>query len=335
MMTNNTNNTNTNNINNTYLQEEKIMVTLSVDELNRIHYNPRNKLIKRKIIEKILAKGGITIGDKNSVSSIKRSLWKSIPLNNWQMVFNHKSYCLKDLKTTLDSVMVEKLHEIMVRNEDLPVDGILPFQESSNEQLEYVGDAFLQSIVGYYLYRRFPNQNEGFLSNIRSRIVRNETLSKLTDYLKLNEWLLMSAQAEIVLEGRSKDKTKANIFESFIGTLYNSLSETIYNYKITETFVINIIENALDITEFIQHDNNYIHQLMQLYQKNYGGITPEYDTLNEDGTINKKIFTMCVYDPNGRVGGKVIGVGKGGSKKEGKQNAAKIALECMLTLHSK
>lgn len=319
--------------NSSFCQEEKVMVTLSVEELNRIHYNPKNKLIKRKTIEKILAKGGITIGNENSSTSIKRSLWKSIPLNNWQMVFNHKSYCLKDLKTTLDTVMIEKLHEIMINDKDLPKDGILPFQESSNEQLEYVGDAFLQSIVGYYLYRRFPNQNEGFLSNIRSRIVRNETLSKVTDYLKLNDWLLMSTQAEVALEARSKDKTKANIFESFIGTLYNSLSSTVYNYKITETFVINIIENALDITEFIRHDNNYIHRLMQLYQKNYNGITPEYDTLNEDGTINKKLFTMCVYDPSGRNGGKVIGVGKGGSKKEGKQNAAKIALEHMIKLH--
>ena len=95
-------------------------------------------------------------------------------------------------------------------------DDCLPLKTKSNERLEYLGDGVLECITKYYLYRRFPKENEGFLTEKKIALVKNESIGKMIYEMGLNKWYIMSANAE-------EKKTRTNLkklgcfFEAFLG----------------------------------------------------------------------------------------------------------------------
>ena len=273
-------------------------------------YNENNFYINKEIIQSILKKGNINREITN--------------LDIWQQAFIHKSYCINnDFKKnekffgSIDSINIEENKHI------------LPLQNDSNEVLEWLGDGILQSVVAIYLYKRFQTQREGFLTKIRSKLVKTESLAKLALHLNFDKYLMVSKHIEIICNGRKNSRILEDSFEAFIGAMmrdFGSKNEA-EGFNICNTFIINIIEQKIDITELIMVDDNFKDQLMRYYQKKYSGKFPIYEqktlitSVNENGITNKR-FHMFVRN-NDNV---IIGEGIARSKKEAEQKAAKAAL---------
>lgn len=273
-------------------------------------YNENNFYITKEIIKSILNKCNINEEVNN--------------LNIWQQAFVHKSYCKNN-----DFVKNEKYYgcidSININNNN----NIIPLQNDSNEVLEWLGDGIIQSVVAIYLHKRFNTQREGFLTKIRSKLVKTDTLSKLALSLDFDKYLIISKHIEIICNGRKNARILEDCFEAFIGAMmkiYGNKNES-YGFNICNTFIINIIEKNIDFTEIIMVDDNFKDQLMRLYQKKYNGKYPIYEqktlitTTNENGLVNKK-FHMFVRD----IENNIIGEGIARSKREAEQKAAKSAL---------
>jgi ribonuclease-3 len=273
-------------------------------------YNENNFYITREIIQSILQKGNIN-QEVNDLSI-------------WQQAFVHKSYCKNnDFKKnekffgSIDSMNIDD-HK-----------NILPLQNDSNEVLEWLGDGIIQSVAAIYLYKRFKTQREGFLTKIRSKLVKTESLSKLALYLGFDKYLIISKHIEIICNGRKNSRILEDCFEAFIGAMMNvfGAKNEAHGFDICNIFIVNIIEQKIDITELIINDDNFKDQLMRFYQKKYNGKFPIYEqktlitTTSDNGIVNKK-FHMFVRDNDNNI----IGDGIARSKKEAEQKAAKAAL---------
>jgi len=211
--------------------------------------------------------------------------------------------------------------------------GCLPLQDMSYERLEYLGDSILGMIVANYLYCRFPDQNEGFLSKIRTKIVNGKMLGYLSDKIGLPKFAIISKQVE-ESGGRKNYKIMEDIFEAFIGALFidfqsetenvnniNLVSKSGEGYFIVETWLIHIIENYIDFCELIRIKNNYKDMLVS-HMQNYLQDTPQFKEINVISKDNVRVFTYCVKDRNGTI----ISTSKGSNKKEAENNSAKEAL---------
>ena len=243
-----------------------------------------------------------------------------------QQAFIHKSYC-KNNDFKKNEKFFGNIDAININDEKYK--DIMPLQDDSNEVLEWLGDGIIQSISAIYLFKRYNKQREGFLTKIRSKLVKTETLAKLALSLNFDKYLIVSKHIEIICNGRKNARILEDSFEAFIGaifTYFGSKNES-DGFNICKTFIINIIEQNIDITDLIMNDDNYKDQLMRYYQKTYGGKFPKYEqktiitSLNEHGISNKK-FHMIVRD-NDNV---IIGEGIAKSKKEAEQKAAKAGL---------
>ena len=180
----------------------------------------------------------------------------------------------------------------------------------SNERLEFLGDAILGSIVAEYLFKKFPFKDEGFLTDIRSRIVSRSSLNNLSRKLGLNQ--LIETQKE-------KNKTITSIpgdaLEAFIGAIYLDRG-----YKLTREIIIDKIINChIDIDELISTEVNFKSKLIEWGQKHKK--TVNFNLVEEKDYNGKfKIYTIDVA-----VGEDVLGIGKNYSIKAAEQDAAKIA----------
>ncbi len=273
-------------------------------------YNENNFYITKEIIENILRSFNIN---------------KEITdLELWQKAFVHESYC-----ESSDFIKNEKYYGKLEGT--LPND-IMPLQKESSQALEWLGDGIIQSVVAIYLFKRFhvqSAQQEGFLTKIRSKLVKTEALGKLALGLNFDKYILVSKHIEIVCNGRKNSRMLEDCFEAFIGAMMCDFgrSSDRDGFDVCNTFIVNLIEQKIDITDLIMNDDNYKDQLMRYYQKNFNGAFPKYEqksliqTTNENGIVNRN-FHMIVRDENNAI----IGEGIARSKKEAEQKAAKSAL---------
>ena len=184
----------------------------------------------------------------------------------------------------------------------------------NNELLEFLGDAMLGSIVAEYLFKKYPNQPEGFLTELRSRIVRRETLNNVALRMGLNK-LVQYNQND---RGLSRSHIFGNALEALIGAVYLDKG-----FSRTRTFILNqIIKPYIDLQHMESTDTNYKNQLLSWAQKI--GHTLSFDTLEERTEGSRKIFSVGIT-----LNGKVVAVGNGYNKKEAGQVAAQKALEVL------
>jgi len=273
-------------------------------------YNENNFYISKEIIQSILQRGNINKEINN--------------IDLWQQAFIHKSYC-KNNDFKKNEKFFGRIDGFNVTNNN----NILPLQDDSNEVLEWLGDGIIQSVVAIYLFKRFKTQREGFLTKIRSKLVKTESLEKLALHLNFDKYLVLSKHVEIICNGRKNARILEDCFEAFIGAMMCDFGSTneVDGFNICNTFIINVIEQKIDITDLIINDDNFKDQLMRYYQKMFNGIFPKYEqktiilSVNDNGISNKK-FHMFVRDNEN----KIIGEGIARSKKEAEQKAAKSAL---------
>lgn len=275
-------------------------------------YNKNNTLITPEAIQKFLAKGGIKRKPNN--------------MELWQKAFIHKSYCRNRKKNYMFDKLLNKSPTGSEGDGSEEIDfdpaQAIPLYDDSNERLEWLGDGIIQSITAQYLSKRYPDQDEGFLTKTRSKLVKTETLCKLAKCLGLDQYVLMSRDVEKHFNGRNNSRILEDTFEAFVGVLSQDFGEDI-GYKLCKKFVITVMEYYIDMPELIHRDTNYKDRLMRYYQKEFKGKYPIYNLTSMEGPPNNRTYTMYVTSPSGVK----VGEGTGKSKKEAEQNSAKQALQ--------
>lgn len=273
-------------------------------------WNETNRLITKEVIKKILKKGGIRVSDIRN-------------LDVFQEAFIHESYCTKT-----DFVKYEKYNGRL--EGDVP-EGIIPLQEKTGERLEWLGDGILQSVMANYLFKRYEDQQEGFLTKLRSKLVKTDTLAKLSRYLGLQEWIIMSKQKEIIGNGRNDERVLEDAFEALIGAISLEFGneDEMEGIKICRNFILRLYENNIDFAELIKKEDNYKDQLMQYYHRIYKDTKylPVYEVKQIDMVENDKGLLVRKYIIVVRnQEGDVVGEGCSLVKKMAEVNAAKAAL---------
>jgi len=190
------------------------------------------------------------------------------------------------------------------------------FHLPHNERLEFLGDAVLELIVTEYLYTKYPEKNEGELTNWRAALVNAKILSDLARELGFNDFLLLS-KGEEKETGRGRQYILANTFEALIGSIYLD-----QGYEVTKGFVEkNLIERKLpEIIEkglFKDPKTRFQEEAQERVK-----ITPTYKVLEEWGPDHAKHFLVGVF-----LGEELVAKGEGPSKQEAEQDAAENALK--------
>lgn len=261
-------------------QNKEIQDIINPEELIFNPYNSLNKEITLNEVQYILKKYGISAKPHN--------------LKLYQRAFVHVSYTKRPKSEN------DETHIII---SEKPQD-CLPLKTKSNERLEFVGDGILECITKYYLYRRFPKADEGFMTEKKIALVKNEHIGKLALQMGLNKWFIISRHAE-EKNIRNNLKKLGCLFEAFIGALFLDFNKISINdedgwfqnifvtgpgFQMAQIFVEKIFETHVDWMELINNDDNYKNILQVKIQKEFK-TTPDYIELAH--TLNG--YEMGVY----------------------------------------
>lgn len=265
--------------------------------------NEKNKLITKEFIHGLLSKYGIKYKIKN--------------LALFQRAMTHDSYIIRDFKN-------DKIVKLVREKAPEPIDpkdikNAIPLQTESYERQEYLGDSMLHLVLADYLYNRYPDKDEGFMTKLRTKIENGETLANLARVMQLHEYVLLARYIECVGGRNNNNHIFEDAFESFLGALFK---DTDKNYALCEQFVINVIETNLDFAHMIYNESNYKDLLLQYHHK-MKWTDPLYSLVCVIDEGTKRKFNMCVKGGNGI---SVAGVGIANSKRAGEQKAAYDAL---------
>lgn len=191
----------------------------------------------------------------------------------------------------------------------------------NNERLEFLGDAILDAIVADIVFKEFEYKKEGFLTNMRSRIVQRDTLNKLALELGLDKLVKTSTPK---MNNIPNTHVYGNALEALIGAIYLD-----QGYRVAKKFVLErLIGQHLDIESVAENDENYKSRLIEWGQKNK--ISVDFTLLDSNVDENNiSTFTTAVI-----INGEQIGCGSGSSKKESHQRAAEEALSRIETEES-
>lgn len=184
-----------------------------------------------------------------------------------------------------------------------------------NERLEFLGDAVLELAATEHLFKKFPQEPEGFLTALRAALVNTSTLSQTAAELGINEFLLLS-KGEAKDTGRARQIILANTFEALIGAIYLDKG-----YEPAKDFIARFLFPKLDeiLAKKLWIDAK---SFFQEKAQEKMGVTPSYKVLKEWGPDHAKNFLVGVF-----LGKELVAEGKGHSKQEAEQNAARKALE--------
>lgn len=178
-------------------------------------------------------------------------------------------------------------------------------KKMSNERLEFLGDAILSTIVAEYLFKKYPNKDEGFLTKMRSKIVKRQTLNDIADRMGLDVILADYSM------GKMSSSMLGNAFEALIGAIYIE-----FGYEKTKNYVIrNILMKYLDIQELESKDDNHKSQLLEWCQKN--GKDINFITLSKFKLDKRDCFKVAVLIDN-----KEMATAEDFNKKSAEQNAS-------------
>ena len=272
------------------------------DEIIHIPYNLNNVLVNETDIIQILAQYNVNIDKINKIEYFRQA-------------FTHKSYCKKDIYPT---------HILNAARDELgnPIN-LLDLFDKSYERLEYFGDRVLKVIVSMYLFHRYPRQDEGFMTRLQTKLEDKKNLSIMSKEIGLGKFFIISKQIES-MNGRNLEKIHEDVFESFVGALFLS-----NGFEPCMFLIVNLLETMIDYSEKLYCDNNYKDQLLRIHHQNKWKF-PQYITIHFEGPPHKRKYIMGVecqdVQPNDPLEKRCISFGIGSSKKEGEQNAAKMAL---------
>ena len=187
----------------------------------------------------------------------------------------------------------------------------------NNERLEYLGDAILGAVIADFLYNRFPQEDEGFLTKTRSKLVNRAFLTQLTHEMGLHVFIDSNTTKKI-----DKSHIYGDALEALIGAIYLDRDYRSAKYFVTKR----ILSQFVNLNEIEQEDSNFKSQLIEWSQKNKREI--EFETTEETDEVLKQPKFKAVV----KIDNKEVGKGTGTSKKEAHQNAAKETLDKLSSL---
>lgn len=274
-------------------------------------YNEKNVLLQHEDLRKLF--------DTNGLEGLRYN-----NINLYRNALTHRSYCTM------------KNDDFTTGNERCPA-GCPPLQEMSYERLEFLGDSILGMIVSAYLYERYPDQSEGFLSRVRTKIVNGKMLGFLAEKVGFQHFVFISKQIE-ESNGRNNYKILEDVFEAFIGAILMDFQRpddivdlpahiamtplTGAGYYVAEKWVIHIVEKYLDFAELIQAKTNFKDMLVRYMQHTFQD-SPRFFETSIDVRNGRKTFVYCVKNKSNAV----LGTASGASKKDAENLAARAALE--------
>lgn len=184
-----------------------------------------------------------------------------------------------------------------------------------NERLEFLGDAVLELVITDYLYKQYPDKNEGQMTSYRSALVNATTCAEVATALDINDFLLLS-KGEMKDTGRARQYILANALESVIGAIYLD-----QGYEVAKEFIYKNISPLIDdiISKGTWIDSK---SLFQEKSQEMESVTPAYKTIKETGPDHDKRFMVGVY-----LGKELVASGEGESKQDAEQEAARKGLE--------
>lgn len=186
--------------------------------------------------------------------------------------------------------------------------------DDSNERLEFLGDSVLSLVVAEYLFYKFPENDEGFLTKIRAKLVNRVALSDSAEKLGIQKYLLVSKNLSNKFTAASKT-VLSDALEALIGAIYLD-----HGLEVCRSFIerVLILPNMNEGDYLI--DENFKSQLLE-YAQAQRFESPNYMVIDEEGPQHERVFTVKVI-----VGNNISGIGKGRNKKSAEQEAAKDAL---------
>ena len=243
----------------------------------------------------------ITLNDVQSILTKYSIPCKIFNMELYRRAFIHRSYTKRPMYENLEQNIV-----IVDRPENC-----LPLSTKSNERLEFLGDGILELVTKYYLYRRFPKENEGFMTEKKIAIVKNEAIGKIAYEMGLHKWLILSKHAE-EKKIRTNLKKLGCLFESFLGALFLDFNKIIVKdeegwfdtifvtgpgFQMAQKFVENIFEKHIDWISLITNDDNYKNILQVKIQKEFK-VTPHYIEIEHDLEEGYKMGVyLCLGQP--------------------------------------
>ena len=235
-------------------------------------YNPSNIEITLSEVQSILLKYGLPTD-------------KIVNMELYKRAFVHRSYTKRPHFEN-----VQQNITIVPRPDDC-----MPLKSKSNERLEFLGDGLLELVTKYYLYRRFPKENEGFMTEKKIAIVKNEAIGRIALEMGLHKWLILSKHAE-EKKIRTNLKKLGCLFESFLGALFLDFNKIVVKdedgwfqnmfvtgpgFQMVQKFIENVFEQHINWIELIQNDDNYKNILQVKIQKEFK-VTPHYLEMEHD-----------------------------------------------------
>ena len=253
-------------------------------------YNPVNREITELDVRALLTRFGVPT---------------DVPICNMELykrAFIHKSYVKRpDVENKERGIVIA----------DKP-ENCMPLKTKSNDRLEFVGDGVLECITKYYLYERFPKSDEGFMTDTKIALVKNEAIGQLALDIGLHKWYVISRNAE-QKNTRTNVKKLGNLFEAFLGALFldsNKVSvedehgwfKRIFmsgpGFHVCQVFLIRLFETPglVPWHKIIETNDNYKNQLQVMVQKEFKTV-PQYLELDtEELGFHMGVF-LCLGQP--------------------------------------
>ncbi len=269
--------------------------------------NDKNVLITREYIISLLTTYGIPNYNITDINLFYEST-------------THSSYLINAKIDDKFKLLVSNGTLKCIDNKQVIKNKIVQLRINSYERLEFLGDSVLHMVLGEYLFIRYPEQDEGFMTNLRTKIENGEYLASLARHINLHKYALLAQNIELIGGRQGNNHIFEDVFEAFLGCLY---VDSGYNYNICKTFVVNCLESHFDFSLSISQQCNYKDTLLKHYHSKKWK-APSYVQLSCITENGKSIptYTMGVYDDNNNI----IGSGTSTSKKKAEQLASQQAL---------
>ncbi len=226
------------------------------------------------------------------------------------LLFSKNKTFIRQLKKLLGFFPLHPhLYETALRHRSASVFGT--HGRINNERLEFLGDSVLDTVISEYLYQKFPNKDEGFLTRMRAQIVQRKSMNTIAVSMGLPQMILMDSNRT-----KSSDKIYGNALEALIGAIYIDRS-----YQAARYFIIKHYLPKINFNEIIGVQYDCKSKLYHLIQdKKWDLLIDTQENIEENEHATHFLSSIIIN-------GKYISEGKGWTKKEAEQNAASNALE--------
>jgi ribonuclease III len=270
-------------------------------------FNPSNVLLQEADLRALLSCGG---AGQRPLAEARRLSPADLAL--FRQALTHRSYCIASPGAAAAAAR------------RCPA-GVVPPQRACGERLEFLGDAVLGLAVAAYLYERYPNEQEGFMTRMRTKIVNGAMLARLCGDTGLARFVLMSRRAESAGGGRERQAALEDAFEAFLGALHLRRG-----FAAAADWLVRVLESHVDFAALVASQNSPKDVLNRYFLRTHGCL-PAFvgpqdgarDGEGDDGDpANNRASVVCVRNRDGAV----IATGRGACRRDAENDAARRAL---------